>query len=163
MRYYGFSNYYLSQIQIGIQNLHCVVEIQQHYKLRSCTGILQYDEWAENHKTVVLLNGGNQESLIDLYNFLHDPNNPYPYSYFREDEQSLNLCLTCVGIILPEKIYEGAAFLRDRNVVSLALSDEEPDAGDWILINKKTDEEFGQSFSSWEVDLMDRLNGYRLA
>lgn len=115
MRYYGFVNYYLSPIAHGIQTTHCVVEIQQKVYQEAeprpkkinfdCSKKEQYDDWARNHKTVMLLNGGNQESLKTLIQFFNQSDNPFAWSYFREDEQSLNNCITTVGIILPERIY----------------------------------------------------------
>ena len=116
------------------------------------------DDWATQHKTVVLLNGGNQQSLQDLHAFLDDKANPYPYGQFKEDNQSLNECLTCVGIILPEKIYEGAIHLRDRRtkVQSVGL-------GINIIISFNGKQANDHDYTDWEIELMTRMNEYRLA
>lgn len=160
MRAYFFGNYYLSAIQQGIQSTHCIVEIQQKYRVTSCSCILQYEEWARKHKTVVLLNGGNQADLIDLYTFLQHSSNLFPFGFFKEDEQSLNSCVTCVGIILPARIYDGAKLLRDRLSKVVFMHE------DTYIIDHPAlpaHREYDETYNSWEIDLMSRLNTYRLA
>ena len=100
LRYYGFCNYYLSPLQCGLQTAHVVGEM-------SLSPTDDYNEWIFNHKTIILLNGGNQKALDDLLRFfIHNFDNRFKYSFFREDEDSLNNCLTSVGIILPKRIYD---------------------------------------------------------
>lgn len=165
MRFYSFVNYYLSQIQHGIQTAHCAVDMRTKYPahpydiskdvMRSACDM--YTDWATNHKTVVLLNGGNQQSLYDLWAMFDHPANPYPISYFQEDEQSLNNALTCVGIILPEKIYEGANLLRDRRSNVRRVSD-----GVNIIVSGNG-EIYEHEYTTWEIEMMQRLIQYRLA
>lgn len=161
MRYYGFSNYYLSQIQIGIQNAHCAVDLIYKYQAhpsnlyhKQLANTIQ--DWANNHKTMILLNGGNHSALDDLYGFFDDPRNPYPFHCFQEDKQSLNNATTCVGIILPEKIYEGAGFLRGRGNTVVKIGD---DFGIYVQGDSSCD----HLYSEWEILLMNKLNDYRLA
>ena len=91
---------YLSSIQQGIQAFHCLGEMVSHRGAEHA----MVDEWLHNHKTLVCLNGGNNASLTEFYNLICD--NPlYPVAKFYEDEQSMGGMLTCVGIIVPEKIY----------------------------------------------------------
>lgn len=163
MRAYFWGNYYLSQIQQGIQALHCVVDIQYKYKYESSTIPVMINDWATNHKTVILLNGGNQKGLMDIHNFLATNENPYPYGYFCEDEMSLNDCLTCVGIILPEKIYEGASFLRDcRTMVGSVNAVDQHDKHLKVLL-PYGDQSCDHTYTAWEIDLMNKMNEYRLA
>jgi hypothetical protein len=90
---------YLSSIQQGIQAFHCLGEMTLNY---TCNNV--FEDWLEKHKTLVCLNGGNNASLNEFYNLICD--NPlYPVAKFHEDEQSMGGMLTCVGIIVPEKIY----------------------------------------------------------
>lgn len=109
MRFYSFTNYYLSSIQIGIQTAHAVGEMSLKYQ--SIPGfetepIEMFDDWVRNHKTMVLLNGGNSAELRDLWALLTDERNTqFPVSKFNEDEQSLDGALTCVAIVLPEHVY----------------------------------------------------------
>lgn len=107
MRYYAFGNYYLSSLQQALQAHHACQEIYNIYQTPAARAV--YSDWSQNHKTIVLLNGGNSADLQDLFNFFSQPGNPYLFAKFHEDEQSLNNALTSVGIILPEMIYETAA------------------------------------------------------
>lgn len=156
MRAYFFCNFYLSNIQKGIQSAHCIVDLIYKYRESSSDFRLQINHWCIEHKTMILLNGGNQESLFDLFTFLISPENPYPFEKFHEDGPSLNGALTCVGIILPEKIYEGAALLRNRNNTVGQLNDFQN-----III--PVDGVFNYLFTDWELELMKKLNEYRLA
>lgn len=149
MRYYGFTNMYLSAVQVGVQNFHCVVDMGREYDdpeliKQGDLSCMDYVEWADNHKTVVYLNGGNQTSLIELCDFFDNAANSYAWGFFREDEESLNDCMTCVGIILPERIYETAKLLREDKT-GLLQATIQPD------------------FTEWEINLMQILPTFRLA
>jgi hypothetical protein len=98
MRFYSAGNMYLSSIQQGIQAFHCLGEMTLEY-----TGNAVFEDWISIHKTLICLNGGNNESLNALYDLLKESN--YPVAKFHEDEASMDGMLTCVGIIVPEKIY----------------------------------------------------------
>ena len=92
---------YLSSIQQGIQAFHCLGEMIRDRGAE----VAMVDEWLHNHKTLICLNGGNNKSLTEFYDMIVD--NPlYPVAKFHEDEQSMGGMLTCVGIIVPERIYE---------------------------------------------------------
>ena len=107
LRYYGFCNYYLSQLQYGLQNAHVIAEMSQDDYNKQ-----DFLDWAIYHKTIILLNGGNQKALQDLLDFIEfsSDDNPrqhsFKYGYFREDDESLNGCMTAVGIILPKRVYD---------------------------------------------------------
>ena len=112
MRLYVACNYYLSSIQQGIQAAHCLGELVNKYQFESGTKSRLLREWLKNHKTMIVLNGGNCRDLEELYKFFVSKkdnngwsNNWYPFASFCEDEQSLNKSLTAVGIILPESVY----------------------------------------------------------
>lgn len=107
MRFYAFGNYYLSSLQQALQAHHACQEIYNDFVSPAAREV--YTDWSRNHKTIVLLNGGNSADLQDLFNFLNSDDNPYLFAKFHEDEQSLGGALTSVGIILPEVIYETAA------------------------------------------------------
>jgi hypothetical protein len=111
MRFYAFCNYYLSSLQQGLQAAHVLTEMSMKARLKGGQYWQQYDNWASDHKTIILLNGGNDKDLRELLTFFNTPN-PYLYASFCEDQQSLNGAMTCVGIILPENIYESSAALR---------------------------------------------------
>lgn len=158
MRAYFLGNYYLSSIQQGIQAAHCAVDMAMKYSSHrgeDNQSWVTFCEWAEGHKTMVLLNGGNQSALNDFAFFLNNVDNPFPWEQFFEDEQSLNNALTCVGIILPERIYEAAALLRQRNTDIIKSEDHDI----LYVVNGDVDYEI----TVWEKELCERLNQCGLA
>ena len=58
LRMYGLVNYQLTGIQKGIQFLYGVVEYSQMVNRIVGETLSIYNEWADNWKTVILLNGG---------------------------------------------------------------------------------------------------------
>ena len=107
MRLYTFCNYYLSSIQQGIQSAHCLAEMFVRYADLSPANDMLFN-WARNHKTIVILNGGNNEELRNTFATLQrlcQVLDYYPLAIFNEDASSLNSAVTCVGVIVPEKIY----------------------------------------------------------
>lgn len=116
MRGYFFVNMYLSSIQKGIQTAHCITKIAHENKQNNY--VMEYPE----HMTKIVLDGGNHKMLLELHAAIADLGKQfqekypgekwYPFAAFHEDEQSLNGACTCVGIILPERIYEFADNVR---------------------------------------------------
>ena len=98
MRAYFFTNMYLSSIQNGIQSAHCLQEINNEYPDNE---VLK--EWATKHKTMYVLNGGTSEQMNGIVTFLTHKLNTLPWAIFKEP--SLDNALTCIGIIVPEEIY----------------------------------------------------------
>lgn len=104
---------YLSPIQQGIQTAHAVHDMFVKYG----SGMFQSDirgvsyglltDWAESHKTIIVLNGGNSLILEQSYDRIAKAADKvgFPYVKFHEDDQSLNGALTCVGVVLPESVY----------------------------------------------------------
>lgn len=112
MRAYFFGNLYLSPIQHGIQAAHVTSELFVKYRDR----FPQNDHllnWAENHKTIVCMNGGMSVTLRGLCTLFENSQNPYPWVSFREADEALDGALTCVGIVLPERIYETSKIIRN--------------------------------------------------
>lgn len=115
MRFYSVGNMYLSSIQQGIQAAHCVAEIMASENLHR-ERTLSIIDWAHDHKTIICLNGGNSKSLNDFYDLVRYQSQ-FPVAKFHEDDASLGGILTCVGIIVPEKIYNADLddpYLLDR-------------------------------------------------
>ncbi len=104
-RFYFFTNFYVSSIQKGIQAGHCAVELMNG-KFRDCQ-ITR--EWATNDKTFIILNGGAQPELENILEILNKEsakgNITLPYAHFVEDA-GLNHAMTCVGLIVPKRIYD---------------------------------------------------------
>jgi hypothetical protein len=65
LRMYGLVNYQLTGIQQGIQFLHGVVEYGQMVNEKGGDILEQYNEWANIHKTVIILNGGTTNKNPD--------------------------------------------------------------------------------------------------
>lgn len=109
LRMYGLVNYQLTGIQQGIQFLHAVVEYSQGVKWTLGTHKLgQYDDWADQHKTVILLNGGttntNQERLgtMNQHHQLLNEKGIY-HSHFNEPD--LGDQLTAIAFIVDERVF----------------------------------------------------------
>lgn len=109
MRAYYFVNFYLSSIQQGIQSMHTTAEMFMKYGPEEAeAGILA--EWAADHKTVIVKNGGDSTAILDINQLMQSDANPYPWGNFVEE--GIGHDMTCIGIILPEKVYETADELR---------------------------------------------------
>lgn len=163
MRAYFFGNMYLSSIQQGIQAAHCVSEIFANNDHKYTNEKKSYlIDWVKNHKTMILLNGGFSSNLIELLDFFNDDNNPYPFGSFCEELDALNGALTCVGIILPEKIYETSRLMRegklqnDCNSIKISLDGT-------ITFTNMFGEAVIWKLTNWEVQMCKHLNQFNLA
>lgn len=143
MRLYTFINYYLSSIQQGIQTAHILGEMVKKHKTPGQREML--DDYLQNHKTIIVCNGGNSGAINDLLNFFEGQND-YLYASFREDNDSLNGALTGVGILVPSYIYES----------QLIEFEEE---------RFYRDDKLGKAFfdNTNEYKLIRRIRSYRLA
>lgn len=133
---------YLSSLQVGLQSAHVTADLSIKYDHNS-KEFLSYKDWAKNHKTMIFLNGGNQENLIMIQNFLTHDQNTHPWAYFREDEASLNNALTCVGVVLPARVYETKIKDSTGNIIPYT--------------------EFQDTISQYEWELLLLLNSLQLA
>jgi hypothetical protein len=144
-RAYYFGNMYLSSIQQGIQALHCTSEMYLKYDPRNpspqSAGLRI---WGEQDKTVVLMNGGDCAALEKIANKLASLDNPYAWAEWNEGRTDLNSALTCVGIILPPRIYDSAKELRRPP-------------------RYREDDMISDDLSEWELEFIEILNGCRLA
>lgn len=120
MRLYSFVNYYLSDIQRGIQTAHVVQELNNKYNNKFHEGLQSktlLHEWGNYHKTIIVLNGKNSANLRNILSVCDSVGFKYPYAHFNEDEQSLDCALTCVGIVVPEHIIEMASSIKTTTYV----------------------------------------------
>lgn len=101
-RLYSFVNFYLSPLQYGLQTAHCAVDL-----VRTFGETEAVTEWADFDKTIIILNGGAQPQLKDIYETLSwaYSKTKLPYAAFYEDE-GLNNALTCVSVLLPAAVWE---------------------------------------------------------
>ena len=144
MIYFGFTNgTYMAKIQHGIQNLHAVADMAVKYRNDDSVGSTLFWDWAENHKTVGLLNAINHKGLCELRDFFNSLDNYCPWISFHGDEDSMNGILTAVGIVLPPKIYETSrTYKKCPEMLSMCRSGE------------------FSNFSDWEIDLIKLLFKY---
>lgn len=167
MRCYTFGNYYMSSIQQGIQAAHSTAELFVKYQDNGMTLINDYEpsiaeyeyqdkvqdlyDWAENHKTMVCLNGGNLQGLKGIETLLQSEDNNLPWASFYEDEESLGFILTNIAIIVPEYIYDTAAKIRsgEYNISITKVQDKE---NNFIL-----------ELRIFDIKLIELLNSCQLA
>lgn len=164
MRFYSFVNYYLSDMQRGIQSFHAGHKMSVTYDADSIQDNY-YRDWAKNHQTVVVLNGGNSKTLQELFDFLEELKNSgmqFPFVKFHEDEQSLNGALTSVGMVLEEEIYSTSMQSRWDNELRQKLEKQANP------VAKKSKKSSGKTSvkkleKQWKARLMLKLARYDLA
>lgn len=120
-------NFYLAGLQAGLQSAHTQHELAIKYLASTPYRNLTADEslreygarldrhtdakadyinWANNHKTLILLNGGMASDLIKFKEFLECNSPSYAWASFCEEEAALNGAMTNLGIVLPESMYK---------------------------------------------------------
>jgi hypothetical protein len=140
MRLYTFCNFYLSSIQQGIQPAHVVADMFVKYSGSTTQNHESYSlfEWAKNHKTMICLNGGNAADIREVWEKVQQLGRELGLAHgcFHEDEQSLDGTMTCVGIVVPTRIYEYNDQVRALTENVLAIFDDQRivlDANEWTL------------------------------
>jgi hypothetical protein len=125
LRMYGIVPYNISPIQQAIQFGHAVVEYGQMAKTNSNVTEL-YDDWADNWKTFIILNGGTTNDKYQDEQYLGSLNN-HKVTLMKNDikiadfeEPDLNDALTAVVFIVDERVFNRKKY---------------PDFGDWVLEN----------------------------
>lgn len=201
MRCYHICNFYLAGIHAGIQSAHTQHELAIKYLASTPFRNLDIDEslneygarldlfhdakadyinWANNHKTMILLNGGMMSHLLELEAFLKGSNHDIAWASFREEEAALNGALTNIGIVLPEHMYRWSRqvlkFLDDPEVGFTTLT---ADCTDDITCIEKVGKGVKQNieltvdhtkdgnvkvyfYHKFELDLMRKLSHLRL-
>jgi len=133
LRMYGLTPYQLSGIQIGIQFGHAVVEYGQKMKYigeHNQSLNTQYNDWADNWKTFIILNGGISN---------HSQNRYSDEDYVGTMEQNLKT-LEDNGVEVGN-FYEpdlndmlsGIVFIVDERVFN---KKDYPDFSDWLMSSK---------------------------
>lgn len=174
MRAYFFANSWLSGIQKGLQAAHVVAEMAnsastvaswpreaQDTEPERTAASDDYFDWATSHKTILVLEGGSHDDLKEICALLDTKDNPFSWTSFSEDEESLNGAMTCVGIILPERIYEAASVLRKNKIDVDRWSKLDPDHPHFsrkVRLGEKVEE-----YTEWEIELIKLINSRPLA
>jgi hypothetical protein len=192
LRMYGLVPYNISPIQQAIQFGHAVVEYGQKMKYlgeHNQSLNTQYNDWADNWKTFIILNGGTSNHSINRYHSTDEPfvgsmesnlitleqNNIEVATFYEPD---LNDMLSAIVFVVDERVFNRKKY---------------PDFGDWVIdnygdllitddpyetkrsiINKlkeSTNKEDQKVYQSWvkfiggerNVFLIDFLRNFRLA
>lgn len=134
LRMYGLVPYNISEIQKGIQFGHAVVEYGQkmkYYGVHQQLSGEQYDDWANNWKTFIILNGGTSNHSQNRYHQFEDE--------FVGTMESNLLSLKDAGITTAE-FYEpdlndmlsAIVFVVDERVFNRK---DYPEFEDWVIEN----------------------------
>jgi hypothetical protein len=133
LRMYGLVPYNISPIQQAIQFGHAVVEYGQRVKLPQAMSKMSinasciYDDWADNWKTFIILNGGTTNHRVDeqgmpfgtLNNHLLVlEENKIDFATFHEPD--LGDQLTAIVFVVDERVFNRKKY---------------PDFEDWIIEN----------------------------
>ena len=131
LRMYGLVPYNISPIQQAIQFGHAVVEYGQKMKKLPFNDIevtKKYDDWADNWKTFIILNGGTTNHKTSLENgmpfgslnnhLLTLMDNGIDFASFNEPD--LGDQLTAVVFIVDERVFNRKKY---------------PDFEDWVIEN----------------------------
>lgn len=186
MRAYFFVNSALSGIQKGIQVAHCLAEMANKAAIveswpreaqdadpEATQKYLAYVDWFTDYKTIIVLEGGFHQNLKEIryafemgfdFKVTGTRESPFPWASFSEDEETMNGMMTCVGIILPERIYEAAKMVREHKS-NWVLTDTTGE-GDFIKHHRKFAIPKGgwsDNFTMWEVELITLINSCPLA
>lgn len=151
-RAYFFTNMYISSIQCGIQSGHVIGELGvKYWDDKTKVGDI-FRDWVTNDKTMIVLNGGYSITLEEIYRLLDTQNNEhnYPFAKFNESEEALNSAITCVGIILPEHIWDNVEFSYTEYELKNVTN----------IINKANGNDILNPVDEW---LINNLKSFRLA
>ena len=151
----------MSSIQQGIQSAHAQMELFVKYP-ETCRQKIQLFNWAQHHKTMIVLNGGYLSTMKEALEFIDSEANPYPFATFHESEEAMGGMLTNIAIVLPEKIYETSALIRRGKIApeTFKLAPFQ-DTEDEIKITEQL-ASYGE-FSDFEKELCYWLTNFGLA
>jgi len=137
LRMYGLTPYNISPIQQGIQFGHAVVEYGQKMKYlgeHNQSLNTQYNDWADNWKTFIILNGGTSNHSVNRYSDseeffgsmennlkLLEDNNIQIATFYEPD---LNDMLSGIVFIVEERVFNKKDY---------------PDFSDWLMSGKYAD------------------------
>lgn len=131
LRLYGFINHYLANgIHAGIQHGHAAVDLIRKYS--PGYGVLpeqttMVNEWADNHKTFIILNGGMHIHMLELKKLVEESG--FPFAVFHESEEALAGVMTTVVVVLPDDIFNLRQYTNNNGEVCFSWSRTTDDGG----------------------------------
>jgi hypothetical protein len=154
---------YLSSLQNGLQSAHVVGEMITKYlnhglSDHQCDQHNMLLDWAENHKTMILLNAGYGANIHNLAEMFSSNHNTFPWAKFHEEQAALDGAITSIGIVLPEFVYRTASAIQNDHtrlgtIIHQNFIDWTDDSGTY----------FEFPITRWEITLAARLNDFRLS
>jgi len=134
LRMYGLTPYNISPIQQGIQFGHAVVEYGQkmkHLGEHNQSLNIQYNDWADNWKTFIILNGGTSNHSVNRYSDTED--------FFGSMENNLKLLedndIQIATFYEPDlnDMLSGIVFIVDERIFN---KKDYPDFSNWLMSSK---------------------------
>lgn len=138
-RMYGLVNYQLTGIQKGIQFGHAVVKYGQMAKQLGGKILNNYNEWADNHQTFIILDGGstNKKSSgkgnLNKHLELFKENNILCADF---SEPDLGDQLTSFVFLVDERVYDRKKYPDYKKNFFLKFVPKEIDLNYKIWVNK---------------------------
>ena len=86
----------LNPIQKGVQTTHGVVEYANNYGSDK-----EYHQWAETDKTLIVLDGGTYQEMMDIYESLKE----YGVKFGTFQEPDLNYLTTAITFLADERVW----------------------------------------------------------
>jgi len=162
MRRLFFNNFYVAGIRTGIQAGHSAEEMWMKATKRFLADpsaenrkVLEYlIEFADNHKTWVILTGGDHDALSDFFTFLLESDNPYPVSIFREP--GLGNAITSLSIVLPERMYDDFSRMVARSAMKAETDKINPGNLPAQIPDDQFQEYWNRHYTKWELEFLKR-------
>ena len=171
LRMYGMVPYNISPIQQGIQFGHAVVEYGQKMKYlgeHNQSLNTQYNDWADNWKTFIILNGGTTNNKIVEGKYLGSLNNHkstldkigiYNVTF---DEPDLGDQLTAIVFIVDERVFNKEKYpyfnfkIKQQIDLNNPTFSDDTEKQEWTL--------WVQSIGGWKnLELRNFIQNFRLA
>lgn len=159
LRMYFFVPYNISEIQKGIQAGHAALEYARGFGQTQL-----FKDFAEHHKTWIILNGGTTNgnphkygTLDEIYRSLYDYNVEVEQSEKREDfiqfslfhEPDLNDALTAICFIADQRVWDCETFLTFEEYLAEHYVDD--------MSSIKDTKQYNEIRKNWE-EIMGKKN-----
>ena len=105
----------ISGVNKGCQGIHAALEYSEKYFIDP-----EYRKYVEKDKTVIMLDGGTYQDMIEILDQLEEGN--IHHTYFTEPD--LNDCVTSIAFIADERVWDKAYSMENFGI---------EDDDDWYL------------------------------
>ena len=113
----------LNPMQKGIQSLHAVVEYSEMVKSGNINTTIKkaYNKWVKEDKTMIVLDGGVSDDLIDATWFLSD--NSIPFTVFHEPD--LYGVITSICFLADERVWDTKTYPSYEDYIKKLIMDSQ--------------------------------------